>query len=72
LLISTVKVRRVLAQTSAIKNEETKNVEFLGNTDYLLNYTFDLSLDDHMRAGNNQFYDAGAEDFDDVLDTSTD
>ena len=53
-LVNTVKVRRIgssaKAQAVIIEEEETKAVD--KTNDYLLNYTFDLSLDDHMRANN--------------------
>lgn len=50
--MNTVKVRRIgsNAKASAVIEEETKAVD--KTNDYLLNYTFDLSLDDHMRVNN--------------------
>lgn len=51
--MNTVKVRRIRsnAKASAVIEEETKAADRTSE-DYLLNYTFDLSLDDHMRANN--------------------
>ena len=50
--MNTVKVRRIgsNAKAAAVVLEESKAVD--KTSDYLLNYTFDLSLDDHMRANN--------------------
>ena len=46
LLANTVKITKIGDGHSGNKNEESKLDQ--GNTDYLLNYTFDLSLDEHM------------------------
>ena len=67
--MSTVKVRRV-DEGSTNKMEETKAETVQGNTDYLLNYTFDLSLDDHMRRGDEKKFYGTGRTFDDLDETN--
>ena len=54
----TVKKLRTGSQNVVHNIEEAKNEDANSSADYLLNYTFDLSLDDHMRtgSGNNDDY----------------
>ena len=52
--MNTVKVRRISSVAEEAKDSGQRTQRALegeGN-DYLLNYTFDLSLDDHMRTDN--------------------
>ena len=66
--MNTIKVRRIgsNAKAAAVVLEETKAVD--KTNDYLLNYSFDLSLDDHMRV-NNQL-EASGQKFEELNMTS--